>query len=79
VGNRPGWVTTYIEAVRMAWAIRSRRWWSRRPRAPFPDRPYLKWRAYTAYGDSESSLVYADLRSFLAWRKGLRRYVKGIR
>lgn len=79
MSNRQGWATTGVEAVRMAWAVRSRRWWSRRPRVPLPDRTYMKWRSYTAYGDASASIVPSDLASFLAWRAGFRRYVKSIR
>jgi hypothetical protein len=79
VGNRQAWLTTGVEAVRTAWALRSRRWWSRRPRLPLPDRTYLQWRSYTAYGDPKAALVAADLAAFLVWRTGFRRYVKTLR
>ena len=79
MGNRQAWATTALEAVRMAWAIRSRRWWSRSPRLPTPDRTYLAWRSYTAYGDPDARMDRADLSSFLKWRKGFRRYVRDAR
>jgi hypothetical protein len=79
VSNRQGWATTGVEAVRTAWAMRSRRWWTRKPRVPLPDRTYLKWRSYTAYGDPNASMVAADVASFLSWRTGFRRYVRRIR
>ena len=79
MSNRQGWATTVVEAVHTAWAMRSRRWWSRKPRVPLPDRAYLKWRSDTAYGDPNASIVVADLVSFLSWRTGFRRYMKRIR
>ncbi|HKY47653.1 MAG TPA: hypothetical protein VJQ79_06685 [Acidimicrobiia bacterium] len=79
MSNRQGWATNGLEAVRTAWAVRSRRWWSRPPLLPVPDRAYLRWRAFTAYGDPDASIVSADLASFLSWRTGFRRYVRSIR
>lgn len=79
MSNRQGWAITGIEAVRTAWAMRSRRWWSRGPRVPVPDRAYVQWRSYTAYGDAKASIVAADLRSFLGWRTGFRRFVRTTR
>ena len=79
MGNRQAWATTAFEAVRMAWAIRSRRWWSRWPRLPTPDRTYLAWRSSTAYGDPDTPLDRADVSSFLKWRKEFRRYVRSAR
>lgn len=79
MSNRQGWATNGIEAVRTAWAMRSRRWWSRQPRVPVPDRDYVRWRSYTAYGDPDASIVAADLKSFLRWRTGFRRYVRKTR
>ena len=79
MGNRQGWATTAVEAVRMAWAIRSRRWWSRWPRVPVPDRTYLAWRSYTAYGDADAPMQRDDVGSFLRWRREFRRYVRALR
>jgi len=78
-GWHRGWAMNGIEAIRTAWAMRSQRWWSRRPPVPLPDRDYLRWRSYTAYGDPNAAIVLSDLRSFLAWRAGFRRYVRKTR
>ena len=79
MSNRQGWATTGVEAVRTAWAMRSRRWWSRSPRVSLPDRTYVKWRSYTTYGDPDASIIMADLASFLSWRTKFRRYVRSLR
>ena len=79
MSNRQGWAITGVEAFRTAWAMRSRRWWTRNPRVSLPDRRYVQWRSYTAYGDPNASIVAADLASFLSWRIGFRRYVKRVR
>jgi hypothetical protein len=76
---RNSWTSNAIEAVRTAWAMRSRQWWTRKPRVPVPDRDYLRWRSLTAYGDADAAIVAADLKSFLVWRSGFRRYVRRMR
>ena len=73
------WTRNAIEAVLTAWAMRSRRWWARKPRVPVPDRDYLRWRSLTAYGDADAAIVAADLKSFLVWRNDFRRYVRRMR
>lgn len=79
MGNRQGRATNGLEAVRTAWAVRSRRWWTRTPFLPVPDPAYMRWRAYTAYGDPDAVIVASDVAAFLAWRTGFRRYVRRIR
>jgi hypothetical protein len=79
VSNRRGGLTTWVEAVRTAWAFRSRRWWLARPRLGLPDRAYSQLRSYTAYGDPNASISSSDLMAFLAWRTGFRRYVRQMR
>ena len=79
MSNRRGGLTTWVEAVRTAWAFRSRRWWWARPRLSFPDQAYSQWRSYTAYGDPDASISTSDLMSFLVWRTGFRKYVRQMR
>jgi hypothetical protein len=79
LNRRQGWATIGVEAVLTAWAMRSRRWWSRGLRIPWPDRTYLQWRSYTAYGEPHARMTATDLRSFLTWRTGFRRYVRRLR
>jgi hypothetical protein len=79
VSGRRGGLTTWVEAVRTAWAFRSRRWWLARPRVSLPDRAYSQWRSYTAYGDPDASISASDLVSFLVWRTGVRKYVRQMR
>lgn len=54
------------EAVRTAWAFRSRR-------GVLPARDLLQWRLHTAYGTDDAPVEFEDLVSFLAWRRRLRR------
>ena len=79
MSNRRGGLATWVEAVRTAWAFRSRRWWLARPRLGLPDRAYSRWRSYTAYGDHDASISASDLTSFLVWRRGFRKYVRQMR
>ena len=79
MSNRRGGLTTWVEAVRTAWAFRSRRWWLAPPRVSLPDRAYSQWRSYTAYGEPNASINASDLMSFLVWRTGFRKYVRQMR
>ena len=40
-----------VDLLRTGWAFRRREWWRKAPFLPLPDRSYLAWRMYTAYGD----------------------------
>jgi hypothetical protein len=68
-----------LEAWRAAWATRSHGWWRRFPFLPLPNFEYLRWRKFTAYGTPSSPMDARDLRSFLQWRSGFRKYVKAER
>jgi len=59
----------WVEAVRTLFAMSARHWWRRYPFVPIPDGALLRWRAQTAYGVPDRSVVGKDLVSFLAWRK----------
>jgi hypothetical protein len=56
-----------------AWAFRRRRWWTVAPFLPLPDRPYLRWRMYTAYGDEAAIPPARDVERFARWRRELLR------
>jgi len=58
-----------LDLVRTAWAFRRRRWWTRAPFLPLPDREYLRWRMYTAYGDENAVPPLGDVIGFARWRR----------
>lgn len=60
---------TALDLVRTAWAFRRRRWWTRLPFLPLPDRAYLRWRMYTAYGDENAVPPVRDVLRFARWRR----------
>jgi hypothetical protein len=58
-----------VDLVRTGWAFRPRRWWARPPFLPLPDRTYLRWRMYTAYGDEDAVPPVEDVIGFARWRR----------
>jgi hypothetical protein len=56
-----------IDLVRVAWRFRSRGWWRRPPFLPLPDREYVRWRMYTAYGDADAVPPAEDLVRYARW------------
>ena len=58
-----------VDLVRTAWAFRRRHWWVRAPFLPLPDRAYLQWRMYTAYGDETAVPPSEDVVRFARWRR----------
>jgi hypothetical protein len=58
-----------IDLLRTAWVFRRRHWWRRPPFLPVPDRGYLRWRMYTAYGDENAVPPADDVASFARWRR----------
>jgi hypothetical protein len=58
-----------VDLLRTAWAFRRRGWWRIAPFLPLPDRTYLRWRMYTAYGDEGAVPPVADVISFARWRR----------
>lgn len=58
-----------LDLARAAWAFRRRRWWSRPPFLPLPDRDYLRWRMYTAYADEAAVPPAEDVIRFARWRR----------
>jgi len=57
------WSTAVIEARRMV----PRRWWTRAPFLPVPDRALLAFRAETQYGDPDHRLEAGDIIVWLEW------------
>lgn len=58
-----------VDLLRTAWAFRRRHWWRMPPYLPLPDRDYLRWRMYTAYGDETAVPPLADVIGFARWRR----------
>ena len=51
------------------WRYRRRRWWTRFPFIPWPDREYLRWRMYTAYGAEDALPPVADVLRYARWAR----------
>lgn len=62
-----------LALVTALWAFRRRRWWRRFPFLPLPDRTYLRWRMYTAYGYGSAIPPVGDLVRFARWRREILR------
>ena len=58
-----------LDLLRTAWAFRRRQWWVQTPFLPLPDRTYLRWRMYTAYGDEAAVPPSEDVIRFARWRR----------
>ena len=58
-----------VALLAAAWAFRRREWWRRAPFLPVPDREYLRWRMYTAYGSETAVPPRDDVVRFARWRR----------
>ncbi len=58
-----------LDLLRAAWAFRRRGWWRLPPFVPLPDRTYLRWRMYTAYGSEDAVPPVEDVVRFARWRR----------
>lgn len=58
-----------VDLLRTTWAFRRRGWWRKPPFLPLPDREYLRWRMYTAYGDEAAVPPVQDVIGFARWRR----------
>ena len=58
-----------VDLLRTAWAFRRRDWWRKPPFLPLPDREYLRWRMYTAYGSDDAVPPARDVVAFARWRR----------
>ena len=56
-----------IELLRVAWRFRSKGWYTRFPFLPVPDRDYVRWRMYTAYGDYDAIPPAEDVERYARW------------
>jgi hypothetical protein len=53
--------------IRVAWRFRSRGLYTRFPFLPVPDRTYVRWRMYTAYGDYDAIPPASDVERYALW------------
>ena len=53
--------------VRVAWRFRARHWYARFPFLPVPDRDYVRWRMYTAYGAADAVPPAPDVERYALW------------
>ena len=58
-----------LDLLKAGWAFRRRRWWAQAPFLPVPDRTYLRWRMYTAYGEEDAVPPLEDVIRFARWRR----------
>ncbi len=58
-----------LDLLRTAWAFRRRGWWRVAPFLPLPDRVYLRWRMFTAYGEEDAVPPLEDVIAFARWRR----------
>ncbi len=58
---------TGLALARVGWRFRRRGWWSRFPFLPLPDRTYVRWRMYTAYGDEDAVPPADDVVRYARW------------
>lgn len=56
-----------IDLIRVSWRFRSNDWYRRFPFLPLPDRTYLRWRMYTAYGDYDAVPPALDVERYARW------------
>ena len=58
-----------LDLLKLTWAFRARRWYRTPPFLPLPDRQYMRWRMYTAYGDEDAVPPTDDVVRFARWRR----------
>lgn len=58
---------TAIALLRVGWRFRARDWYRHFPFLPMPDRDYLRWRMYTAYGDETAVPPADDVVRYARW------------
>jgi hypothetical protein len=56
-----------MDLIRVSWRFRSNDWYRRFPFLPLPDRTYLRWRMYTAYGDYDAIPPATDVERYARW------------
>ena len=55
------------DLLRVAWRFRHRHWYRRFPFLPIPEREYVRWRMYTAYGDADAIPTAKELERYARW------------
>jgi hypothetical protein len=55
------------DLLRVAWRFRSRHWYRHFPFLPIPSREYVRWRMYTAYGESDAVPPAEDVARYARW------------
>ena len=55
------------DLLTVAWRFRARHWYRRPPFLPVPDRAYVRWRMYTAYGDEDALPPPDDVVRYARW------------
>jgi hypothetical protein len=58
----------WFTAIRQLFRAVPRRWWTRPPFLPVPDRAYVRFRFETAYGDDLPRVT--DVVRYLEWCRG---------
>jgi len=58
---------TAAALVRVGWRFRARGWYARFPFLPLPEKQYLRWRMYTAYGDASVVPTADDVVRYARW------------
>lgn len=58
-----------LDLLRLTWSFRRRRWWASQPFLPTPDRAYLRWRMYTAFGNEDAVPPASVIEEFARWRR----------
>lgn len=56
-----------VDLLRVSWRFRSRHWFRQVPFLPVPDRDYLRWRMYTAYGSADAVPPAHDIERYARW------------
>jgi hypothetical protein len=59
--------TLAMALLTVAWRFRARGWYRRAPWLPLPDKTYLRWRMYTAYGDADAIPPIDDIERYARW------------
>jgi hypothetical protein len=59
--------TLAISLLRVSWRFRHRHWYQRFPFLPLPDRRYVRWRMYTAYGAPDAVPSAQDAERYARW------------
>jgi hypothetical protein len=58
-----------VDLLSVAWRFRARDWYRHTPFLPLPDRKYLRWRMYTAYGDFDAVPSADEVVRYARWAR----------